>query len=400
MFFDELSDEEWTRVSTLIADEPIRLNRRGRPRAETRVVANAIFWILTTGEPWSKLPGRYPSGPTCRRRFEEWLASGTLGEMVAMLAELSGRSFAYVPPPPELATPAQHTAEPAVGNDRLRGVFWQNPESWRLPVAEADEWDDEDDERETQQTVREVQAAESAVVEARLAPLVQRVLPSESGSPALASISRQAEPEAAVTARELDIMSADRADDGELAEHARPVSVRFATVAPQSEPYRGYTLYGTAQPVQNMMYRAWAEIAQDGRRVERSGLIGPRFSDPEAAERHAIAWGRDWVDHQLAAASEPEAQVQMHVQAQAAAAAPLPEPQPLVVEIEPAPLPQLRTQHPARVALATLSTLGPSDRNHVRHFGADRMPRVDDERGETASPPTELGYREFAYPIG
>ncbi len=100
MFFDELSDEEWTRVSTLIADEPIRLNRRGRPRAETRVVANAILWILTTGEPWSKLPGRYPSGPTCRRRFEEWLASGTLGEMVAMLTELSGRAFAYVPPPP------------------------------------------------------------------------------------------------------------------------------------------------------------------------------------------------------------------------------------------------------------------------------------------------------------
>lgn len=62
MFFDELSDEEWTRVLTLIADEPIRLNRRGRPRAETRVVANAILWILTTGEPWSKLPGRYPSG--------------------------------------------------------------------------------------------------------------------------------------------------------------------------------------------------------------------------------------------------------------------------------------------------------------------------------------------------
>ncbi|KHJ60516.1 transposase, partial [Burkholderia glumae] len=144
MFFDELSDEEWTRVSTLIADEPIRLNRRGRPRAETRVVANAILWILTTGEPWSKLPGRYPSGPTCRRRFEEWLASGTLGEMVAMLSEMSGRSFAYVPPPPELAAPAP-CPEPAANHDRLRGVFWQNPESWRLPVADAADWHDADD---------------------------------------------------------------------------------------------------------------------------------------------------------------------------------------------------------------------------------------------------------------
>ncbi|WP_241015153.1 transposase, partial [Burkholderia sp. Ac-20379] len=161
MFFDELNDEEWTRVSTLIADEPIRLNRRGRPRAETRVVANAILWILTTGEPWSKLPGRYPSGPTCRRRFEEWLASGTLGEMVAMLTDMSRRTFAYVPPLPELAVPAP-SAEPVVNNDRLRGVFWQNPESWRLPVAEADDdWRDEEDEAGMRQTVREAPVAAS-----------------------------------------------------------------------------------------------------------------------------------------------------------------------------------------------------------------------------------------------
>lgn len=50
MFFDELNDEEWFRLSPLIADEPIRLNRRGRPRAEPRVVANAVLWILTTGD--------------------------------------------------------------------------------------------------------------------------------------------------------------------------------------------------------------------------------------------------------------------------------------------------------------------------------------------------------------
>lgn len=114
MFFDELNDEEWARLSTLIADEPIRLNRRGRPRAENRVVANAVLWILTTGEPWSKLPGRYPSGPTCRRRFEEWLASGTLGEMVRVLSEESGRAFAYVPPPPESVAPVRRAERPPI----------------------------------------------------------------------------------------------------------------------------------------------------------------------------------------------------------------------------------------------------------------------------------------------
>ncbi|POS05760.1 transposase [Burkholderia gladioli] len=384
MFFDELSDEEWTRVSTLIADEPIRLNRRGRPRAETRVVANAILWILTTGEPWSKLPGRYPSGPTCRRRFEEWLASGTLGEMVAMLTELSGRAFAYVPPPPELAVPAPR-AEPVANNDRLRGVFWQNPESWRLPVAETDEWQDEEDEAGMRQTVREAPAA--AVVQAEL----------QAGAARAVLLAREARADAA--SAPVAGETTEHGDQGDHGEHPRPVSVRFATVAPQSEPYHGYTLYGTAQPVQNMMYRAWAEIAQDGRRVERSGLIGPRFSDPEAAERYAIAWGRDWVDHQLALEVQPDAAAdaprEVHAEPVAAVAS-VPAPR---AKAEAAALLPMRTAHSA-AALATLSTLVPADRGNVRHFGTERRHLMDGELTDPATLATEFAHREFAYQIG
>src|ERR1700739_2975927 len=87
MFFDELNNDEWGRLSPLVADEPVRLNRRGRPRPQTRGVLNAVLWILTTGNPWSKLPGRYPSGPTCRRRFEAWLVDGTMMEMIRVLKE-------------------------------------------------------------------------------------------------------------------------------------------------------------------------------------------------------------------------------------------------------------------------------------------------------------------------
>lgn len=377
MFFDELSDEEWTRVSTLIADEPIRLNRRGRPRAETRVVANAILWILTTGEPWSKLPGRYPSGPTCRRRFEEWLASGTLGEMVAMLTELSGRAFAYVPPPPELAVPAPR-AEPVANNDRLRGVFWQNPESWRLPVAETDEWQDEEDEVGMRQTVREAPAA-------AVAQLAKQVAQAElqAGAARAALLAREARADAA--AAPVAGETTEHGDQGDHGEHPRPVSVRFATVAPQSEPYHGYTLYGTAQPVQNMMYRAWAEIAQDGRRVERSGLIGPRFSDPEAAERYAIAWGRDWVDHQLA----------LEVQPDAAADAPREVHAEPVAAVASVPAPRAKAE-----AAAALSTLVPADRGNVRHFGTERRHLMDGELTDPATLATEFAHREFAYQIG
>ncbi|MEK6424720.1 MAG: transposase [Burkholderia gladioli] len=387
MFFDELNDEEWTRVSTLIADEPIRLNRRGRPRAETRVVANAILWILTTGEPWSKLPGRYPSGPTCRRRFEEWLASGTLGEMVAMLTDMSRRTFAYVPPPPELVVPAP-SAEPAVNNDRLRGVFWQNPESWRLPVADADDaWRDEEDEAGMRQTVREAPVAAS----------IEPLPPLQPAEPQLARLLPSVQAAAVALHVEPAVRTGDPAESEANAnanaegEHARPVSVRFATVAPQSEPYRGYTLYGTAQPVQNMMYRAWAEIAQDGRRVERSGLIGPRFSDPEAAERFAIAWARDWVDQHCAL--EADAELPAATVAAPAAAAPL-------AHHEPVSPPKLRTVHPVSAALATLSTLVPNDRRNIRHVGTERLGPTEDELGEAAARAKDLSHREIAYQIG
>ncbi|KFG96109.1 transposase [Burkholderia paludis] len=259
MFFDELNDEEWFRLSTLIADEPIRLNRRGRPRAEPRVVANAVLWILTTGEAWSKLPGRYPSGPTCRRRYEDWLASGTLLQMIDVLTRFSGRTFAYVPPPPLPVVPARR-AEPAPDNDRLRGVFWQNPESWQLPVAHANVWRGE-------------------------------------------GASRAAPPGDAVAGRAEASFAVPGAPPMAL-HHAHASSASFAAAEPQVDAYRGYSICGIAQPVQNLMYRAWAEISQDERRVERSGLIGPRFTDAEAAEQFALDWARQWIDRH-GASDEP-----------------------------------------------------------------------------------------------
>ncbi|AXK61956.1 transposase [Burkholderia sp. IDO3] len=259
MFFDELNDEEWFRLSTLIADEPIRLNRRGRPRAEPRVVANAVLWILTTGEAWSKLPGRYPSGPTCRRRYEEWLANGTLLQMIDVLTQFSGRTFAYVPPPPVPVAPVCR-AEPVPDNDRLRGVFWQNPESWQLPVAQASAW-----------------GGEGATLAA---------MPSDDA--AESSDASFSVPGAAPAGLR----------------HGRPTAASFAAAEPQVDEYRGYTICGLAQPVQNLMYRAWAEIMQDDRRVERSGLIGPRFTDADEAEQYALDWARQWIDRH-GASDEP-----------------------------------------------------------------------------------------------
>jgi len=294
MFFQELSDDEWARISALAADEPVHPHRRGRPRAETRVVANAVLWILTTGERWSKLPARYPSGPTCRRRFDEWLADGTLFEMVAILSE-GGRVFAYVPQPQAAVLP-EPKPEPAQESPRLRGVFWTNPESWQssgsctqragdLPVAAS----------------RPLQAAGDA-----LRAMYQRTplqdLPSFSAS----------------------------------------------EVHERTDDYCGYTIRAMAQPVTRQTptaYRASVEIAQDGRRIERSGLIGPRFEDHESAERHALEWARDWIDRHSSASAAAGA-AQADASSNADAFGPLPsgdsdqrgEPKEAVAKPLPAPL--------------------------------------------------------------
>ena len=132
MVFDDLRDNEWALVEALFCAEPARSERRGRPRVEARAVVNAVLWVLSTGEGWSKLPGRYPSPPTCRRRFDEWQADGTLAENVKRLGtsgreiSLRGRIGATAAKPP--APPSR---------DRLRGAFWTNPESWRAPVKMA-----------------------------------------------------------------------------------------------------------------------------------------------------------------------------------------------------------------------------------------------------------------------
>lgn len=108
------------------------MNAVAAPRVEARSVVNAVLWVLSTGEGWSKLPGRYPSPPTCRRRFDEWQADGTLAEVVKRLGtsgrqiSLRGRIGASAVKPP--APPSR---------DRLRGAFWTNPESWRAPVKMA-----------------------------------------------------------------------------------------------------------------------------------------------------------------------------------------------------------------------------------------------------------------------
>jgi transposase len=301
MFFDELSNDEWALLAALVSDEPaVRLNRRGRPRAEPRIVANAVLWILTTGEPWSKLPGRYPSGPTCRRRFEEWQLNGTLLEMVRLLSQ-TGRSFAYVPQPapPVAAKPAAPVAQtPSVRDEGLRGVSWKSPESWQAPGVSSSlsNWRSADP---IADMTRQLSGLTKVPPVSR-APAAPSSPSSLAARPAmradLQGMDEARAVDAAMHSLDSAITSARRTQ--QLDDQRSALSMSLAPRGTQVADRRGYVIYVAAEQVPNAMYRAWAEIMKDGKRVERSGLVGPRFAEADAAEQYALEWARQWIDRE------------------------------------------------------------------------------------------------------
>jgi transposase len=279
MNFEELSDDEWMQIAALVSDEPpIRLNRRGRPRAEPRVVTNAVLWILTTGESWSRLPARYPSGPTCRRRFDDWHASGTLVELVQLLSQ-RGRTFAYVPPavvpvPRDAAIP-----EEVVEDDGQPSVFWKSPEAWQAPLR------------------ADGAAPHDAPAAADPMESITRQLANAAAGPGTPTVAAARVGDA--TGRPYPAHG-PREDNPAVARGPRWGSGAGQSV--QMAEWRGYSMNLTVQPVRNRMYRASVEILKDGQRVERSGLIGPAYNDRESAKQYAFDWGRKWIERECAPA--------------------------------------------------------------------------------------------------
>jgi putative transposase len=123
--FNDLTDSEWMLVRDLFEKGSGSGERRGRPPIEARVVVNAVLWIVASREGWSKLPGRFPSQPTCRRRFEKWETDGTLAELVRRL-RASGREIKQR----DKARSAVRKPTVLAFYDRSRGAFWTNPASW------------------------------------------------------------------------------------------------------------------------------------------------------------------------------------------------------------------------------------------------------------------------------
>jgi transposase len=82
----DLTDAQWAVLESHFRP-PRRVDRRGRPLADTRAVLNGVLWVLRTGAPWHDLPRRYPPYQTCHRRFQAWQRTGRLDHVLRGLAE-------------------------------------------------------------------------------------------------------------------------------------------------------------------------------------------------------------------------------------------------------------------------------------------------------------------------
>ena len=83
----DLTEEQWSFVSTILPKDRVRADGRGRPWSERRSVFNGILWILRTNAPWKDLPERYGKYQTVHRRFQNWVRSGVMERVLLAIAQ-------------------------------------------------------------------------------------------------------------------------------------------------------------------------------------------------------------------------------------------------------------------------------------------------------------------------
>ena len=83
----DLTDEQWQIVETILPPDRVRADRRGRPWSDRRKILSGVLWILRTGAPWQDLPPRYGSYQTAHRRFQNWVRSGVMEDLLLALAK-------------------------------------------------------------------------------------------------------------------------------------------------------------------------------------------------------------------------------------------------------------------------------------------------------------------------
>jgi transposase len=79
--FKGVSDKQWESIEPLLPPPA----REGRPRADDRMIVDAILYVLKTRCPWNHLPKKYGDDVTAWRRLKEWEDRGAWKRIMSVL---------------------------------------------------------------------------------------------------------------------------------------------------------------------------------------------------------------------------------------------------------------------------------------------------------------------------
>ncbi|HPP54375.1 MAG TPA: IS5 family transposase [Thermoguttaceae bacterium] len=82
----QMPEELWQKMKSLLPNYPVHPSG-GRPRADLRRVANAIFYRFRTGCQWKAIPPELASGSTAHQYFQEWVRLGVFAKLWAVAIE-------------------------------------------------------------------------------------------------------------------------------------------------------------------------------------------------------------------------------------------------------------------------------------------------------------------------
>ena len=87
--FDDyrMPDELWEQMEELLPDYPPS-PKGGRPRADLRGVADAIFYRLRTGCQWNAIPPELAPGSTAHDYFQQWAELGIFDQLWSLAVEI------------------------------------------------------------------------------------------------------------------------------------------------------------------------------------------------------------------------------------------------------------------------------------------------------------------------